>query len=554
MSGEDRGRVDLSRRTLLGSVATLGDGRAFLRGSRVETANGGLYDRPDGLCGSDAGATGAPLVDPGDVKPGDFGVALFRLASCTTPAKLWPSGGPSAAAENGLTDPDEDGGPGATTPALVELLDAVQVAFGVGTTTGLAATDPGATLLSDRDPDSAVPQPATQYSLRAFPTLAGTGEGIPLVGDVDAAAGGRPCFAGETDHHVSVVWWLPVNHGNRVQGDSATFDLGFAAEQCRHNATADVYVAPDEDLQTGIDDATEGDVVEVGLGTFAGPVTVDTAGPTLRSVGSRATVAATGATAAVTVDAPGVTVERFEVTTPDGLLGVSVASGVDDVTVRCNRIRDVGPTGSLGVTGVVVRSGDREGISITDNRIETLRQEAPDGVGPAVNGILLAEGSSTDATVTGNTITGLQSDLAPLGVVVQPTVEGLRVEDTLVADPVAANRLEPYDGTTFARGLSVDSPGAVGFDVEDDTIRGVVSEDGFSGEDSKLEAGVPVTDLTVGGNNLLSAVVAETDDWGDPGGPVEIQTDGERGARPRRGGRERRDENVDVDPFASGSQ
>jgi hypothetical protein len=32
-----------------------------------------------------------------------------------------------------------------------------------------------------------------------------------------------------------VFWWLPIDHGNQVQSDSATFDLGFYTEQCRHN-------------------------------------------------------------------------------------------------------------------------------------------------------------------------------------------------------------------------------------------------------------------------------------------------------------------------------
>jgi hypothetical protein len=36
---------------------------------------------------------------------------------------------------------------------------------------------------------------------------------------------------------VSVVWWLPIDHGNEVQSDSVTFDLGFYTEQCRHNAS-----------------------------------------------------------------------------------------------------------------------------------------------------------------------------------------------------------------------------------------------------------------------------------------------------------------------------
>jgi hypothetical protein len=31
------------------------------------------------------------------------------------------------------------------------------------------------------------------------------------------------------------AWWVPVDHGNEIQSDSATFDLGIYAEQCRHN-------------------------------------------------------------------------------------------------------------------------------------------------------------------------------------------------------------------------------------------------------------------------------------------------------------------------------
>jgi len=48
-------------------------------------------------------------------------------------------------------------------------------------------------------------------------------------GDVDC------CFEASTDHYVGLAWWLPTDVGNEVQGDSVSFDLGFYAEQCRHN-------------------------------------------------------------------------------------------------------------------------------------------------------------------------------------------------------------------------------------------------------------------------------------------------------------------------------
>ncbi|MFC7173276.1 hypothetical protein ACFQL0_07670 [Haloplanus litoreus] len=45
----------------------------------------------------------------------------------------------------------------------------------------------------------------------------------------------RECFMGRNTYCFGFAWWLPVDHGNEVQGDSATFDVGFYTEQCRHN-------------------------------------------------------------------------------------------------------------------------------------------------------------------------------------------------------------------------------------------------------------------------------------------------------------------------------
>ena len=62
--------------------------------------------------------------------------------------------------------------------------------------------------------------------------------GIPLDGDIPAeqAGGtGRPCFDSGSTQYIGFEWWLPVNHGNQIQGDSVSFDLGFYTEQCRHN-------------------------------------------------------------------------------------------------------------------------------------------------------------------------------------------------------------------------------------------------------------------------------------------------------------------------------
>jgi predicted ribosomally synthesized peptide with SipW-like signal peptide len=70
------------------------------------------------------------------------------------------------------------------------------------------------------------------------------GRGIPLTSNQatpfeelndDGDDPGRECF---TPGHTSCFgfsWWLPENHGNEVQSDSASFDIGFYTEQCRHN-------------------------------------------------------------------------------------------------------------------------------------------------------------------------------------------------------------------------------------------------------------------------------------------------------------------------------
>ncbi|MFB6123961.1 MAG: hypothetical protein ABEJ78_10945 [Haloferacaceae archaeon] len=55
--------------------------------------------------------------------------------------------------------------------------------------------------------------------------------GEPAVG----AATERECVAGGTDGYVGIGWWLPLSVGNAAQSDSVAFDVGFYAEQCRHN-------------------------------------------------------------------------------------------------------------------------------------------------------------------------------------------------------------------------------------------------------------------------------------------------------------------------------
>jgi hypothetical protein len=119
----------------------------------------------------------------------------------------------------------------------------------------------GGSLTTDPDPDPEpepdsgtegdnIKQESEAYiargTLREILNQLSTGTGIPLDGDILAEEGGgmsdRNCFsavsANDTNdqtHSVGFAWWLPVDHANEIQTDSATFDLGFYTEQCRHN-------------------------------------------------------------------------------------------------------------------------------------------------------------------------------------------------------------------------------------------------------------------------------------------------------------------------------
>jgi predicted ribosomally synthesized peptide with SipW-like signal peptide len=79
-----------------------------------------------------------------------------------------------------------------------------------------------------------------------------TAPGIPLDGDRsslfdeidESVTPRRPAngnhenrdeFVDATLNNIGLAWWLPVDHGNEVQTDSVQFDIGFYAEQSRHN-------------------------------------------------------------------------------------------------------------------------------------------------------------------------------------------------------------------------------------------------------------------------------------------------------------------------------
>jgi predicted ribosomally synthesized peptide with SipW-like signal peptide len=192
-------------------------------------------DSADGTVACDAeGQTDAddlpqPVIELDDVKPGDFGEVTFDFRLCDNPGYVWLQGGLVSASENGYTepeleDPDEDG---PESDETVELLDVVQAAVWI---------DDGNNYQNGDE------EPAWSGSLRDV--IVGdlgdaTPPGVELPGNIDDAAGGgggdRGCFEAGMEHSVAFAWWVPVDHGNEIQSDTATFDLGFYTEQCRHN-------------------------------------------------------------------------------------------------------------------------------------------------------------------------------------------------------------------------------------------------------------------------------------------------------------------------------
>lgn len=119
------------------------------------------------------------------------------------------AGGLRDAGENTTTEPEGDD-PDAES-GTVEPFDEIQIAHSAGAIDGNPSgfTDNGAGF-----------DPVEQYSLREFLNRISDGPGAELsAGTMNAEQGG------ETVHEVSVVWWLPIDHGSQVQSDSVRFDF-----------------------------------------------------------------------------------------------------------------------------------------------------------------------------------------------------------------------------------------------------------------------------------------------------------------------------------------
>ncbi|RLM45012.1 hypothetical protein DVK00_11235 [Haloarcula sp. Atlit-47R] len=304
-------------------------------------------------------------------------------------------------------------------------------------------------------------------------------------------------------------------------------------------------------LQTAIDDASDGETLTVIDSAVYNPITVDV-GVTIETSASPTIEGDGGTGAAVSINADSVTLDGFTVTNPGGLLGVKVERGRDDAAISNNTIEDVGPTGRLGVTGVVVGQGDHAGIEIVNNTIQNLDQETTEDSGfPTVNGILFdadnsGPGTVSDTTVNNNTIRDIESDIAPLGIVVQHETDGVDINNNEIRDLVAADDTDsdPSDdvdfGFTFAQGINIASPATSETTLAHNIIEDVTSAETILPEAIKVDG--DGGGLTVRANQLLVAVGlnnrngtdngnrdpssdpqvdAKNNYWGSPEGPEE---------------------------------
>jgi predicted ribosomally synthesized peptide with SipW-like signal peptide len=207
----------------------------FLENTQYESYNdaeGDLVCTEDGGASSQADDAPKPVIELDDVKPGDFGEITFDFILCDNPGYVWLNGDLQSASENGITepeadDPDEEDG-------VVELLDVVKAAVWIddggdgpgGNADGNNYQNDGETIFETG-------------SLREVLGLIDGNNGTALTGNMNAEQGGgtgeQGCFSADTVHSVAFAWWVPVDHGNEIQSDTATFDLGFYTEQCRHN-------------------------------------------------------------------------------------------------------------------------------------------------------------------------------------------------------------------------------------------------------------------------------------------------------------------------------
>jgi len=391
-----------------------------------------------------------PVIDLEDVKPGDSGEVTFSVHLFDNPGYVWLLGDIQANAENSQPEP-EVGALGDVGPATGELLDAIEAV--VWYDDGNNERDDTETLLTGRsgsNPSSVSVSKAdatiVEGTLREV--LERLEEGVPLTANPTKTD--RVCFPGKTTRHLGFAWELPASVGNQIQSDSVEFDLGFYAEQCRHNNGAhnpvvDAVVPAGKSIQAAVDAATPGDVIRIAPGTFTEqvvltkPVTLLGAGPGQTTVESPSSLSASFVHngdreyPVVFVNATGAEVRHLTVDGGrnagghDDFVGVGFANaGGKLIDVEVTNVTDDPFSGAQRGFGVFAYNGDgtTRSVVVRGANIHDYQK----------NGIV-AEGDGLEFTLLDSTITGAGSTATngQNGVQVSGVASAL-IQDTRIRD------------------------------------------------------------------------------------------------------------------------
>lgn len=303
------------------------------------------------------------VITLNDVKPGDFGFTVFKLGFCTTnanPGYLWtnsrmttvpPSGDSPGSGPNDENDTPESEASDSdeSDPFGIEAIDG-ELARNFFVRLFYGGNDSAFQNLFDHLGGEGLDFAHSffdtfQLNVQSAPTLMdfadslSQGVGMPLTGSpqdgsfglqgsgggnvllVNTLDSGGDIFSLDAENRAALesgstilfglAWGLPVDHANEVQTDSVAFDLGFYAEQERHNTglgssiggleldkSEDIGGSPGHTAVSGVTSGT-GYAVKVSEASFSGIT-----GPTTLSASDADTALESGPHVVVGIHAP----------------------------------------------------------------------------------------------------------------------------------------------------------------------------------------------------------------------------------------------------------
>jgi hypothetical protein len=232
------GTVDLNQRTVNGTYAQTQGFADENPPPRValtwrEIVNGAVQE-DTGLTDTTDGATGGVgLIVDEAVMPGDSGSVTMRArlisagnepAENTANAELYVLFHLSETAENGINDPEREAGD--TSPNDGELDDFTRITVwedgGIFDGNGELEALP---IIGDTPiAEGSLAEVATESDL--------SGDALNNTGGYRISIGGDTCLSPGDEVYVSFEWEIPTSVGNIIQGDSATFQVGFDPRPC----------------------------------------------------------------------------------------------------------------------------------------------------------------------------------------------------------------------------------------------------------------------------------------------------------------------------------